>query len=77
MFKISDDEKTYLMDNCDDYFKDENGRILFKILANYLLNIADMNQLRNLDDSIFEDENKFKELSELIMKVLIEGATKK
>lgn len=76
MFKISDDENMYLIDNCYDYFQGKDGRQLFKILANYLVNTADINKLRDLDDRIFEDENKFKELSELIIKVLIKGATK-
>lgn len=77
MFKISDDEKTYLMDNCYDYFKGKDGRQLFKILANYLVNTSEINKLKDLDDNIFDDESKFKEYSQFIINVLIEGATKR
>ena len=64
-------EKQIAVENTKDYFSSTNGKILFKVLSNYLATTTDLkSQLQELDDNIFNNEQELIKYGEVMIKYI-------
>lgn len=70
-------EKEMALESSENYFNGTNGKLLFKILSNYLANTSDLgNTLKDLDESVFNNDEQFKEYSKIIISYMADIASK-
>lgn len=70
-------EKEMAISNSVEYFTDTKGRLLFKLMSEYLSNNTELRKIfKSIDDDIFKDYNRFKESAETMIKFLTENADK-
>lgn len=73
MYMLSFIEKEIAIETSQNYFAGTAGKLLFKILSNYLANTSELNsELKDLDDAIFSDEAKLKEYSKTIISYMVD-----
>ena len=69
-------EKEIAVKHSMEYFVDTNGKLLFKILVNYLSNVPELNkELSNLTEDIFSDENKMQIYAQKMIEYMTNAAT--
>ena len=77
MFNITDTEKELLRASCTDYFRDEQGRALFKLLTNYLISTTELkDKLIDIDNDVFGDEEKLKKYALIMINHMLEVTEK-
>lgn len=70
-------EKEIAIESSQNYFNGTKGKLLFKVISNYLANTSDLgNQLKDLDDTIFYDKEKLEEYSRVIISYMADVTPK-
>jgi len=70
-------EKEMAVESSQNYFNGTQGKLLFKIISNYLSNTSDLrDELKNINESIFSDEYKMQIYSKIMIKYMADVAMK-
>jgi len=70
-------EKEIAIESSQNYFNGTHGKLLFKIISNYLVNTSELrDELKNINESIFSDEDKMQIYSKIMIKYMADVAMK-
>lgn len=70
-------EKEIAIESSQNYFSGTHGRLLFKIISNYLENTSELREeLKNINESIFSDEHKMQTYSKIMIEYMADVAMK-
>lgn len=68
MLNINIEEKEKAIENSYNFFQGDDGKLLFKVLVNYLGTTTELYSiLKDVDDTIFDNKEAFKKYSKLII----------
>lgn len=70
-------EKEIAIESSQNYFSGTQGKLLFKIISNYLENTSELrDKLKDINESIFSDEYKMQTYSKIIIEYMADVAMK-
>jgi transposase len=70
-------EKEIAIESSQDYFSGTQGKLLFKIISNYLENTTELrDELKNINESIFSDKYKMQTYSKIMIEYMADVAMK-
>lgn len=74
---LSEIEKEMAIEFSQNYFSGTQGKLLFKIILNYLENTSELREeLKNINESIFSDECKMQTYSKFMIEYMADVAMK-
>jgi len=74
---ISEIEKEMAIEFSQNYFIGTQGKLLFKVISNYLVNTSELrDELKNINESIFSDEEKMQTYSKIMIEYMADVAMK-
>lgn len=74
---LSTIEKEIAVESSQNYFRGTQGKLLFKIISNYLENTSELrDELKNINESIFSDEYKMQTYSKIMIEYMADVAMK-
>lgn len=74
---LSEIEKEMAIEFSQNYFSGTQGKLLFKVISNYLVNTSQLkDELKNINESIFSNEEKMQTYSKIMIEYMADVAMK-